>query len=387
MQKDTLIEVVWTTAAPVGGISILTNFDFSFHPINAQFDASVGHKLQTYIFPKDKSSRYHNLPSRDTESDLKKSPDTPDSQTTFDVPSRSSLDERASRSLLRAPQPGSRSSSHSDIGRGDHDGPRLRRTRSNQNLDAPSRHETGVPVKASKGHISDGVAEMRARSAENRTFVAARINPSGICLSFRRDKDLSIIIPDIHQLNIETPDIAFGNRTCSFHDLVLEFKWDFITMTSNVVLSASGLKSFKFSGIKERFTPGKRHTTPAKIETPPKPPHRQLSSVKDASGAETHSLTDSSGLSDTGTGATPRASISSHTSTSVGFGRRSTSSARQGSSSSGNRGVSDHEEMESATPRRKLMSLLNRTASPRNSPSIKVNSGSQISLPPPQPPQ
>ncbi|KAG9055730.1 hypothetical protein FS842_001402 [Serendipita sp. 407] len=385
-KKDTLIEAVWTTAAPVGGISILTNFDFSFHPINAQFDASVGHKLQTYIFPKDKSSRYHNSQSvMDTESDLRKSPDTPDSHTTFDVPSRSSLDERSSRTLLRAPRPVSRSSSHSDLGRGDHDGPRLRRTHSNHNLDAPSHQEAASSValtKTSKGQISDGVAEMRARSAENRTFVAARINPSGICLSFRRDKDLSIIIPDIHQLNIETPDISFGNRTCSFHDLVLEFKWDFITMTSNVVLSASGLKSFKFSGIRERFTPSKRNTTPAKIEAPPKPPQRQLTGTKGTNGSETLSSADSSGLSDTGTGATPRASTSSHTTSSIGFGRRSTSSNRHNSSSSGNRGVSDHEEVESATPRKKLMTLLNRTASPRHSPSIKVTSMSQPSLPP-----
>ena len=164
----------------MGGISILRNFDFSFHPINAQFDASVGHKLQTYIFPKDRSSRYHTTSPEpgETESDnIRKSLDSPDSQSTFDVPSRSSLDERSGRSLLRPPRPSSRSSSHSDIGRGEQEAPRLRRARSNHNLEAPTRHEAtnGAVIKA-KPKVSEGVAEMRARSAENRTFVAACIN-------------------------------------------------------------------------------------------------------------------------------------------------------------------------------------------------------------------
>ncbi|CAG7848535.1 UPF0648 protein C3H5.09c [Serendipita indica DSM 11827] len=381
-KKDTLIEVVWKTEAPVGGISILRNFDFSFHPINAQFDASVGHKLQTYIFPKDRSARYHSTSPElaDTESDTRKSPDSPDSQSTFDVPSRNSLDERSSRSLLRPPRPSSRSSSHSDIGRGERDAPRLRRARSNQNLEVPGRQEaaSGAMTKG-KAKVSEGVAEMRARSAENRTFVAACINA--------RDKDLSIIIPDIHQLNIETPRIEFGNRTCSFHDIVVEFKWDFITLTSNVVLSASGLKSFKFSGIRDRFTPGKRHATPTRAEGPTKPAHRQLT----ASGSDVPSSTETSSLSDSPFGSTPRISTSSHT-TAMGTGRKSTSSShatgfgrRHGSTDSGHRGVSDHEESESGTsgPRRKLMALLHRTASPRNSPSMKLSS--LTPNPPPNP--
>lgn len=88
---------------------------------------------------------------------------------------RSSLDERPGRPLLKAPTSLSRSSSHSDLGRAaTEDMPRLRRARSNQNLDIPGRHsESGAVV---KHKVNDGVAEMRARSAEFRTFIAAKIN-------------------------------------------------------------------------------------------------------------------------------------------------------------------------------------------------------------------
>jgi hypothetical protein len=182
-QSGTLLEVVWNTAAPVAGISIVTNFDLSFHPINVQFDVSVGHKIQTYIFPKDRSSRYHSSPeSGDTDGD-RRSPDSPDagtsthSHTDVDgmIPGHSPLDERQGRTLLKAPTSLSRSSSHSDLGRAaTEDMHRLRRTRSNQNLDIPGRHsESGV---VAKPRINDGVAEMRARSAEFRTFIAAKIN-------------------------------------------------------------------------------------------------------------------------------------------------------------------------------------------------------------------
>lgn len=175
----------WNSAAPVGGISILTNFDLAFHPINLQFDVSVGHKIQNYMFPKDRSSRYHTaIETVDTATDNeRKSPDSPDARistyshadTDFSFSSRQSMDERPGRQLLRAPAPlASRSSSHSDLGRGSRDDiPRLRRARSNHALDAPAKQDGATNGVVAKGN--EGVAEMRARSAENRTFISARI--------------------------------------------------------------------------------------------------------------------------------------------------------------------------------------------------------------------
>jgi len=113
----------------------------------------------------------------------RRSPDSPNASTlTHDhtdvdgmILGPGSPDERQGRTLLKTPASLSRSSSHSDLGRAaTEDMPRLRRTRSNQNLDIPGRHsESGV---IAKPKVHDGVAEMRARSAEFRTFIAAKIN-------------------------------------------------------------------------------------------------------------------------------------------------------------------------------------------------------------------
>jgi hypothetical protein len=94
------------------------------------------------------------------------------------VPSRKSLDERPGRGMLKAPKVSlSRSSSHSDLGRAaQEDGQRLRRVSSNRALGGHGKQQLGSNGTVIKPKLNDGVAEMRARSAENRTFVSARIN-------------------------------------------------------------------------------------------------------------------------------------------------------------------------------------------------------------------
>ncbi|PVG00036.1 hypothetical protein CPB86DRAFT_872242 [Serendipita vermifera] len=378
-KTNTLIDVIWNTAAPVGGISILTNFDLSFHPINVQFDASVGHKIQSYIFPKDRSLRYHSSPEELEHG--RKSPDTPDALVTFHsqmeaesiVPGRSSFDERG-RTLLKPSGTTSRSSSHSDLGRGQEDAPRLRRARSSHALDLPSRQQ-GIPGKAvEKQKVHDNLAEMRARSAENRTFVAARINTSGICLSFRRDKDLSVIIPDITDLYFETPEISFGNRTCSFRDILQEYKWELISKTGNVLLSGGGLKSFNFTGIKDRLLPGKRHHAPNKPE-PPKVVSKQIGQSREFEQSEGQISTTETSDSSTAIGRNSFASNTTSSRKSASSTSLSKDSRRHGSVDSGVRGISEHgEDVDTHTPRKKLMSLLQISGSPRNSPSQRAKS-------------
>jgi len=48
---------------------------------------------------------------------------------------------------------------------------------------------------------------------------------SGLCLTFRRDKDMSVMVPDATELIYSTPEIEFEDRTCSFRDLASEMKW------------------------------------------------------------------------------------------------------------------------------------------------------------------
>lgn len=187
-------------------------------------------------------------------------------------------------------------------------------------------------------------------------------------------------------MRFETPEIAFGNRTCSFRDILQEFKWgtylvnalatglmlfpELISKTGNVLLSSNGLKSFNFSGIKDRLLPGKRHVAHTRLE-PPKPIQRQIGHVRDdrpslSSGSSSFTSDSSSTLAHSD----------------IPPGRKSTSSTttlkssrRMGSiDSGGSQRTSDHGHAEDSgngtnTPKRKLLSLLHRTGSPRSSPS------------------
>jgi hypothetical protein len=52
-----------------------------------------------------------------------------------------------------------------------------------------------------------------------------RLHRSGLYLTFRRDKEMSRVVPDATGLIYSTPEIEFENRTCSFRDLASEMKW------------------------------------------------------------------------------------------------------------------------------------------------------------------
>jgi hypothetical protein len=134
-----------------------------------------------------------------------------------------------------------------------------------------------------------------------------------------------------------------------------------------VLLTSGGLKSFNFSGIKDRLLPGKRQIVQTRLE-PPMPIHRQIGHVKDSQpslASDANSTSDASStlaMSDIPPG---------RKSTSSNYTFKSTS-RRTGSIDSGSLRSSDHshgEDVETRTPRGKLMSLLHRNGSPRASPS------------------
>jgi hypothetical protein len=151
-----------------------------------------------------------------------------------------------------------------------------------------------------------------------------------------------------------------------------QYRIELISKTGNVLLTSGGLKSFNFSGIKDRLLPGKRQTVHARLE-PPKPIHRQIGHVKDSqpsllsSGAS--SISDSSSTLANSDIAPGRKSTSSNNT--FKSSSRRTGSIDSGSGSHSQRS-SDHghgEDVETKTPRGKLMSLLHRNGSPRASPS------------------
>lgn len=215
---------------PVGGISILDDFKLRFHPLRIQIDASVGQKIQDYLFPKDRRNRFHSVETLSPEGQRPESPGRPNG------PSQSTTTFLKPRRLV------ARSASHTDLRRAaveNTPGPRLHRTRSTNALHSDRGNGFTEVDRISLDHT---LAEMRARSSEYRTFVHANIRPqviflavqnhtlydshrSGLCLTFRRDKDMSVMVPDATELIYSTPEIEFENRTCSFRDLASEMKW------------------------------------------------------------------------------------------------------------------------------------------------------------------
>ena len=233
LQADLLLRARWKTMPPVGGISILDDFKLRFHPLRIQIDASVGQKIQDYLFPKDRRNRFHSVETLDPEGPHPESPESPIH------PNGSS---QSAATLLKPRALVARSASHTDLRRAAVEstpGPRLHRTRSTNALH--SNRGNGF-TEADKISLDHTLAEMRARSSENRTFVHANIRPqvffyavqvvtlhdlhrSGLCLTFRRDKDMPVMVPDATELIYSTPEIEFENRTCSFRDLASEMKW------------------------------------------------------------------------------------------------------------------------------------------------------------------
>lgn len=146
---------------------------------------------------------------------------------------------------------------------------------------------------------------------------------------------------------------------------------EIISKTGSLVLTGGGLKSFNFTGIKDRFKPGRRH---APIEAP-KPTLKPTGPIRpllppSGSGSETQfdSSTESSAVSDA-SNTVIRISTSSERPGSFSTSSLTSKNRRFGSiDSTSSRGHSDHSE--TSTPRNKLMSFITRTGSPRSSPTM-----------------
>lgn len=204
-----------------------------------------------------------------------------------------------------------------------------------------------------------------------------------------------MIIPDITDLYFETPEIIFGNRTCSFKDILQEFKWgeytllhyccalnidfiptELISKTGNVLLTSGGLKSFNFTGIKDRFRPGKKQIPSSR----PQVTQKQLENIRDLkeqvesrSDTLVSSSAESTTQSDSPTTGFQSSGSNGRMSTDTLLSKKFSSSRRLGSMDLGGRGDGENgEHPEIGTPRRRLMTLLHRTntSSPRSSPSL-----------------
>jgi hypothetical protein len=171
LQADLLLRARWKTMPPVGGISILDDFKLRFHPLRIQIDASVGQKIQDYLFPKDRRNRFHSVETLNPEG---RQPESPES---LESPSHPSGSSQSAATRLKPRVPVARSASHTDLRRAAVEStpsPRLHRTRSTNALQINRKNGFTEADRISLDHT---LAEMRARSSENRTFVHANIRP------------------------------------------------------------------------------------------------------------------------------------------------------------------------------------------------------------------
>lgn len=154
---------------PVGGISILEDFKLRFHPLRIQIDASVGQKIQDYLLPKDRRNRFHSV---DTLSPEGRQPESPESPSHPNGPSQSAATFLKPRTLV------ARSASHTDLrARAAVESTRDRRLHRTRSTDALHSSQGNDFTGADRFSLDHTLAEMRARSSENRTFVHANIRP------------------------------------------------------------------------------------------------------------------------------------------------------------------------------------------------------------------
>ena len=175
-QADLLLRARWKTMTPVGGISILEDFKLRFHPLRIQIDASVGQKIQDYLFPKDRRNRFHSVETLAPEGRNSESPDSP---------SHPNGSSQFAATFLTPRVRIARSASHTDLRRAAVEitpGPRLHRTRSTNALHG---NRGNGFTEADRISLDHTLAEMRARSSENRTFVHANIRPRVFFSLFR----------------------------------------------------------------------------------------------------------------------------------------------------------------------------------------------------------
>ena len=181
LQTDLLLRARWKTMPPVGGISILEDFKMRFHPLRIQIDASVGQKIQDYLLPKDRRNRFHSV---DTLSPEGRQPESPES------PSHPNGSSQSAATLLKPRALVARSASHTDLRAAveSTQGRRLHRARS---TDALHSSQGNGFAEADRFSLDHTLAEMRARSSENRTFVHANIRPQVFFfMSFKPSSDM-----------------------------------------------------------------------------------------------------------------------------------------------------------------------------------------------------
>jgi hypothetical protein len=213
--NKSFVAIDWTVLDPIGGITIIENFDIDLKPIKLQIDSRTWDMLFEYFFPTDRDESPFNVRKQRGK---KSSGDESESESESE--SDSDFDEESIHPRAAQPQKSQmkRSTTSSSLSS------RLRKTTSFvvSNRGNGS-HGSTASAEAAAAQNKDEISIMLNRASNYMSLVHARLKPTTMCVSYKRS-DTSIF--NIHELVIDLPEISYRNKTWSNLDLVLRLKRD-----------------------------------------------------------------------------------------------------------------------------------------------------------------
>ncbi|CAO1616639.1 unnamed protein product [Sympodiomycopsis kandeliae] len=225
------VNAVWSELAPVGGISIVDQFELDLHPLKVQLEMKVGKMIMDYVFGSRRNrEKEDNKRKAILDAQAKKS--SPKSKSSPFARLTSSSKQNGQNGASTPDATSRRTSSSSDV-RPPRSSRGMASESSGQNLE-PSRPAS---IRGEQGSDEDeredssplamakrNAAEMRKRASSNLTFVFFKLPETVFCLSYKGDKDKSIT--DVYDLVFRAPNIEYRNRTWGYEELVQHMKKD-----------------------------------------------------------------------------------------------------------------------------------------------------------------
>lgn len=226
MAKDgRFLNAIWSVLAPVGGISIIDQFEFSLHPVKVQLEIKVGREIMDYVFGsarrKEKESEEKEKKRKEEEAaaavtrcppyvETKKKKKNPFARLKGGNGGSGESSED-SKDLVK--KNGAKSSSKSGTPDSRPSTPDHRKTAEPEGSDEEN-GQTAVSNKEAE--------EMRSRASANFTFVYVKLAETTFCLSYKGEKQKSIT--DVYDLVFRAPMLEYRNRTWAYVDLANNFK-------------------------------------------------------------------------------------------------------------------------------------------------------------------
>lgn len=249
-KQGRFVNAVWSERAPVGGISIVDQFELEAHPLKVQLELKTGKLIMDYVFgsqrrrqrEEEKRQKQMEEESSGPTVKAKKSPfarltgamhsdggksqgGTPSGNNTpaSSAPSSGRPSFSAEqRSIRKMKSSGGSKSSENSLSLAAAGGKEKERKASGH-ADHDSDSEESID------HSQTAIArrnaeEMRERASSNLTFVFFKLPETVFCLSYKGARDKSIT--DVYDLVFKAPNIEYRNRTWTYEDLVQHIKKD-----------------------------------------------------------------------------------------------------------------------------------------------------------------